>query len=127
MMKKATLLGAAVISAGALLLTGCSSASDEGADPTDGPITLEYWAWGTAQQPLVDAWNASHPDTQVTRTDAGGGTDSSAKLLTATRAGNAPDVALIEFNTLPDDHRGEGVELDERDVGCVAGARGGEE
>lgn len=101
MMKKATLLGAAVISAGALLLTGCSSASDEGADPTDGPITLEYWAWGTAQQPLVDAWNASHPDTQVTRTDAGGGTDSSAKLLTATRAGNAPDVALIEFNTLP--------------------------
>lgn len=69
--------------------------------PAEGPITLDYWAWGTAQGPLVDAWNAANPDVQVTRTDAGGGTDSSAKLLTATRAGNAPDVALVEFNTLP--------------------------
>ena len=35
------------------------------------------------------------------RTDAGGGTDSSAKLVTATRAENAPDVAIVEYNTLP--------------------------
>lgn len=95
------LFPAAVIAAGALLLSSCSSDDGGGGGSADGPITLEYWAWGTSQQPLVDAWNAANPDIQVTRTDAGGGTDSSAKLLTATRAGNAPDLALIEFNTLP--------------------------
>ncbi|WP_166849635.1 ABC transporter substrate-binding protein [Isoptericola sp. BMS4] len=94
---------AASVAAVALTLAACSSGGDDaGAGATDeGPITLDYWAWGTAQQPMVDAWNAAHPDVQVKRTDAGGGTDSSAKLVTATRAENAPDVAIVEYNTLP--------------------------
>lgn len=86
-----------------LTAAGCSSdggASAE-ADSEDGPVTLEYWAWGEAQTPIVEAWNSSHPDIQVKHTDAGGGSDSSAKLVTATRAGNAPDVALVEYPTLP--------------------------
>jgi multiple sugar transport system substrate-binding protein len=94
----------ALLSTVALSLAACStgSGSEGGGDTAaDGPITLDYWAWGTAQQPMVDAWNAAHPDIQVKRTDAGGGTDSSAKLVTATRAGNAPDVAIVEYNTLP--------------------------
>ncbi len=83
-------------------LAGCSGDDSPGAEKTaDGPITLDYWAWGTSQDGLVDAWNSAHPDVQVKRTDAGGGTDSSTKLLTATRAGNAPDAALVEFQTLP--------------------------
>lgn len=91
------------VAAVALTLAACSSGGeDAGAGAADeGPITLDYWAWGTAQQPMVDAWNAAHPDIQVERTDAGGGTDSSAKLVTATRAENAPDVAIVEYNTLP--------------------------
>jgi len=54
----------ATLSAVALTLTACSSGSGSGgAEPDDGgPITLDYWAWGTAQQPMVDAWNATHPD-----------------------------------------------------------------
>ncbi|WP_205834718.1 ABC transporter substrate-binding protein [Microbacterium salsuginis] len=97
-MKRRALLGTTIAIA-ALAISGCAGggSGSEG----DGPITLEYWAWGTSQKPLVDAWNASHPDIQVKHTDAGGGTDSSAKLVTATRAGNAPDVALVEYNTLP--------------------------
>ncbi|MGW8482304.1 ABC transporter substrate-binding protein [Microbacterium sp. NPDC055903] len=98
-MQRSKFIGAsAVIAVAALALSGCAAGSDEA---TDGPITLEYWAWGTTQKPLVDAWNASHPDIQVKHTDAGGGTDSSAKLVTAQRADNAPDVALVEYNTLP--------------------------
>ncbi|MGH3588880.1 MAG: ABC transporter substrate-binding protein, partial [Pseudonocardia sp.] len=85
----------------ALVLAACSSGADAGSEGDDGPVTLDYWAWGTAQQPMVDAWNAAHPDIQVKHTDAGGGTDSSAKLVTATRAENAPDVAIVEYNTLP--------------------------
>ena len=88
------------IAVAALALTGCASGDDSGSS-ADGPITLEYWAWGTTQKPLVDAWNAAHPDIQVKHTDAGGGGDSSAKLVTAQRADNAPDVALVEYNTLP--------------------------
>ncbi|MEL7977016.1 extracellular solute-binding protein [Isoptericola sp. F-RaC21] len=81
----------------------CACSSDDPAAPTadDGPVVLDYWGWGTAQKPMIDAWNATHPDIQVRHTDAGGGTDSSAKLVTATRADNAPDVALVEYNTLP--------------------------
>jgi multiple sugar transport system substrate-binding protein len=96
---------ASVASAAAvvLALAACSSGGDDpvAGDTGDGPITLDYWAWGTAQQPMVDAWNAAHPDIQVKRTDAGGSTDSSAKLVTSTRAENAPDVAIVEYNTLP--------------------------
>jgi multiple sugar transport system substrate-binding protein len=98
-------LGLVGIATTAALLAGCSSsdapsgsvAQDEG----DGPITLEYWAWGTTQDPLVDAWNKAHPDIQVRHTDVGGGSDTSSKLVTATRAKNAADVALVEYNTLP--------------------------
>lgn len=93
----AALAGVAIT---ALALAGCAGGS-EGEGSSDGPIKLEYWAWGTSQAPLVEAWNAAHPDIQVTHTDAGGGSDSSAKLVTATRADNAPDVALVEYNTLP--------------------------
>lgn len=99
-----TATAVATASALALVLAACSSGGDGdgGAEAEgDGPITLDYWAWGTAQQPMVDAWNAAHPDVQVKLTDAGGGTDSSAKLVTATRAENAPDVAIVEYNTLP--------------------------
>lgn len=97
-------LAAAVASVALLGVSACSgggTGAEEGTAGSDGPITLSYWAWGTAQQPLVDAWNASHPNIQVKHTDAGGGTDSSTKLVTATRAENAPDVALVEYTTLP--------------------------
>ncbi|WP_167132727.1 ABC transporter substrate-binding protein [Paramicrobacterium chengjingii] len=89
----------AILAIAAIALSGCSAAPGDGA--SGGPVTLEYWAWGTTQKPLVDAWNEAHPDIQVKHTDAGGGSDSSAKLVTATRAENAPDVALVEYNTLP--------------------------
>lgn len=82
----------------ALTLGACSARAVPG---RGGPITLDYWAWGTAQEPLVRAWNETHPDIQVRHTDAGGGDDSAAKLVTASRAGNAPDVALVEYPTLP--------------------------
>lgn len=78
-----------------------SSAAESGSAANGDAITLNYWAWGTAQDGLVAAWNKAHPNIQVTHTDAGGGTDSSAKLLTAARAGEAPDVSVVEYQTLP--------------------------
>jgi len=80
-----------------IAVTGCSSTN--GADGE--PVTLEYWAWAPGSQEEVDAFNTAHPDIQVQYTDAGGGETSSAKLVTALRAGNAPDLALVENTSLP--------------------------
>ncbi|MDT0270221.1 extracellular solute-binding protein [Streptomyces sp. DSM 44915] len=80
----------------ALLLAGCAGG------PADGDVvTLDYWCWSQAQGAKVAAFNAAHPDIQVRHTDAGGGTDTATKLLTASRAGNAPDIACVEYQTVP--------------------------
>lgn len=81
----------------ATAITGCAASGDASGEP----VTLEYWAWAPGSQEEVDAFNASHPDIQVKHTDAGGGETSSAKLITALRAGNAPDLALVENTSLP--------------------------
>ncbi|MDT0317763.1 extracellular solute-binding protein [Streptomyces millisiae] len=67
----------------------------------DGVVTLDFWCWGDVPSARVEAFNAAHPDIQVRRTDAGGGNDSATKLLTASRAGNAPDVTCVEYQTIP--------------------------
>jgi len=88
----------AALGASALVLTGCSAGGDAA---SDGPVSLDYWSWTPNTQQIVDIWNEENPDIQVKYTDAGGGKDSSAKLLTSSRAGNAPDMALVEYTTLP--------------------------
>ncbi|UED86452.1 extracellular solute-binding protein [Streptomyces profundus] len=65
----------------------------------DGVVTLDYWCWGETTK--VEEFNATHTDIQINHTDAGGGNDSSIKLLTASRAGNAPDVSCVEYQTIP--------------------------
>jgi multiple sugar transport system substrate-binding protein len=83
-----------------IVLAGCTG-SDSGSGGGSGPVQLEFWAWSAESQAVVDQWNEANPDIQVTYTDAGGGDDSSTRLVTATRAGTAPDVALVEYLTLP--------------------------
>lgn len=87
----------AVVGLSLVGLAACSSPSTS----SDGPVELTYWSWGANIQDVVDQWNSENPDIQVKYTDAGGGSDSSAKLVTAARAGNAPDVALVEYTTMP--------------------------
>ncbi|MFE7506610.1 ABC transporter substrate-binding protein [Promicromonospora sp. NPDC057488] len=91
------LVACAATVASLAVLSGCGAAS---ADP-EGPVTLEYWAWPAGSKTVVDEWNAANPDIQIKLSDAGGGDESSQKLLTASRAGNAPDLALVEYTTLP--------------------------
>ncbi|GAA3591365.1 extracellular solute-binding protein [Nonomuraea rosea] len=107
-MRITRLAGSIAVLGTAAVLAACSSGtsgSTSGSTGTPaaaaGPVTLEFWCWGTTQKPKVEAFNKSHPDIQVKQTDVGGGTDTAAKLLTATRAGNGPDAACIEYETLP--------------------------
>ncbi|WP_043617061.1 ABC transporter substrate-binding protein [Nonomuraea candida] len=94
----------------AVLLAACSSGTNgSGGDGAGGatqaartgPVTLQFWCWSAGQKEKVAAFNKAHPDIQVRHTDAGGGTDTAAKLLTASRAGNAPDATCLEYQTLP--------------------------
>ncbi|MEV4110142.1 sugar ABC transporter substrate-binding protein [Nonomuraea sp. NPDC049695] len=88
----------------AAVLAACSSgtpASTGTPAANAGPVTLEFWCWGSAQKANVEAFNKAHPNIQVKHTNVGGGTDTATKLLTANRAGNGPDAACMEYETVP--------------------------
>lgn len=101
MKRRSVLSAAATAAVAALVLAGCSGGSSGADDTNGGKVTLSFWSWAPGTDDIVAKWNESHPDIQVKHTDAGGGDASSAKLLTATRAGNAPDLAAVEYTTLP--------------------------
>jgi multiple sugar transport system substrate-binding protein len=86
----------------ALSLGACASSPDSAApEPAEGPITLEWWTWWGNAEAYVDAWNAENPDVQVKVNNVGIGEEQTAKLLAAVRAGEGPDLALAEYQSLP--------------------------
>lgn len=98
-MRSRTLIAVASAAIVGLALAGCSSGGASGSQGDK--VSLSFWSWAPNTQKLVDVWNKAHPDIQVKYTDAGGGNDSAPKLRTASRAGNAPDLAAVEYTTLP--------------------------
>lgn len=109
-MQRRTALIAGALSA-ALGLAACSSGSggaggggggDGAADElATGPITVWYSnneqevAWGEA---MVEAWNADHPDEQITGQEIPAGSSSEEVIGAAITAGNAP---CLIYNTAP--------------------------
>jgi multiple sugar transport system substrate-binding protein len=99
---RARLALGAIITASALLLTGCSA--DVKPNPVGkgtGPITIWYSnneqevAWG---KQLVSAWNADHPDEQVKGQEIPAGKTSEEVIGAAITAGNTP---CLIYNTAP--------------------------
>lgn len=88
------LVGALV--AGALLMTGCGEAP-----ASDGKVTLTFWDWDPNMDKVVAIWNGAHPDIQVTLTNPAGGDQLVSKMITAHQAGNGPDIAKVEYQSLP--------------------------
>ena len=80
-----------------LALTACTS----GGDDAGGPVTLEFWAWGSNIDKRVAVWNQSHPDIQVNISAPASGNDFPVRVLTAVRAGEGPDIAQAEYTQLP--------------------------
>ena len=96
-MRKSRIAAASMALVLGATLAACSSTGGSG----DEPVTIQFWAWAPGMDVAVQKFNETHDNIKVTYTDAGGGTDSSAKLITSVRAGNAPDAALIENTSLP--------------------------
>jgi multiple sugar transport system substrate-binding protein len=96
---------AAAVLAAALVVTACGSDSGGGAGSeaaaARGPITIWYSnnaqeiAWG---KQVVDAWNKSHPDEQVTAQEIPAGKSSEEVIGAAITAGTEP---CLIYNTSP--------------------------
>ncbi|MDQ0644202.1 ABC transporter substrate-binding protein [Microbacterium murale] len=102
--QRRTLTAIAGFAAAALVLAGCSGTpeSDEAAPQEEsGPVTLEFWAWGSNVDKRVAEWNEANPDIQVNISAPAGGVDMPVKVLAAVRAGEGPDMVQAEYTQMP--------------------------
>ena len=98
MRRSIKLAAVAVAAALTIGMAGCSA----GSGASSGPVKLTYWAWAPNMDKVVDVWNESHPDIQVTVQKQDGGDPAVTKLLTAVKAGSgAPDIMQAEYQKLP--------------------------
>lgn len=90
--------------AGALGACG-GGADDAPSGSTTGakkPVRVTFWSALRGSQEVVDAFNRTHDRIQVDfQQIPSGGQGGYAKLSNAARAGNAPDVATIEYPQVP--------------------------
>ncbi|MEU5363942.1 sugar ABC transporter substrate-binding protein [Streptomyces sp. NPDC005925] len=87
--------------------TGCGGGGtdDAGADTSceksSGKVTLQYWSWVPGMQKAVDVWNKENPDVRVKlKTTPAGNAGTYQNLSNALKAGKAPDLGQIEYDSL---------------------------
>lgn len=102
---RAARLVAAVVAIGLAAACGGGSSAPTGTaasgDPAQ-PVTLTFWSWVPDIQKAVDAFNTAHPGIKVKLETITPGPDGGyAKMLAAVKAGNAPDVAQVGYDSLP--------------------------
>ncbi|MFC5171823.1 ABC transporter substrate-binding protein [Streptomyces mutomycini] len=94
---------AAALAAGALL-SGCGT-DDGGDEPAaSGPASLTYWAWAPGLDKVADIWNkgpGKEAGITVTVKKQASGDDLVTKIITAAKAGKAPDLVQAEYQALP--------------------------
>lgn len=98
----------ATVMLAALALTGCSTAaSTSGAGSaacaaSDGPVNLTFTSWVPGIDKVVALWNAKNPKIQVkVSTVPNGNSGTYQNFFTQLKAGNAPDIGQVEYDTLP--------------------------
>jgi multiple sugar transport system substrate-binding protein len=97
------LTATAAVAALGLLATACGGGDGSTDAASAGkPVTLEYWTWTLGAKSTVDAFNKTHQDVKVKFTEIPSGTEGYGKLANAVKAGNAPDVATIEYQMVPE-------------------------
>jgi multiple sugar transport system substrate-binding protein len=97
--KKVALTSVALF-ASVAMIAGCSSTSSDQAD-SSGNQELTFWSWVPNIDKVVAKWNSTHANIHVTVSKQASGDDLVTKLLTASKAGNPPDLAQAEYQALP--------------------------
>lgn len=97
-----------LLAAGLLVTaTACGGGSGKKSDdakgePTaKGKVDLTFWDWDPNMDKVVAKWNAAHPEIHVKLSNPAGGDQLVAKMITAHEAKNGPDIAKVEYQSLP--------------------------
>jgi multiple sugar transport system substrate-binding protein len=108
---KTTLRSVSVLLTAALGLAACSSGGDDTASegaatdacaPSTGPVTLTFTSWIPGIEDVVKVWNDKNPNIQVkVQTGPNGNGGTYQNFFNQLKAGNAPDLGQIEYDTLP--------------------------
>jgi multiple sugar transport system substrate-binding protein len=120
--RSARALLAAVATSCLLVLAGCGGDDDEGGaagggggggggasetaaaecKKSTGNVNLDFWSWVPGVEKAVEKWNADNPNIQVkVKETPAGNAGTYQNMFNALKAGNAPDLAQIEFDSLP--------------------------
>lgn len=106
---RAPLKSVGVLLTSVLALAACSSGGDSGSGtsanacaPSTGPVTLTYTSWIPGLEDVVKVWNAKNPNIQVkVQTGPNGNGGTYQNFFNQLKAGNAPDLGHVEYDTLP--------------------------
>lgn len=105
--RRTMLAGAAALGLTGTLAACGGSDDDTGTDDDSASggsgerVKLTYWSWAPNMEKVAALWNGKNPDIQVTVSKQAGGGEIVAKLITAKKAGNAPDLIQAEYQSLP--------------------------
>jgi multiple sugar transport system substrate-binding protein len=86
-----------------VVMAACGGASSTGSSSSSsGPVNLTFWSWVPNIQTSIDLFNSTHPGIHVTLNSVTAGNNGTyAKMFTAIKAHNAPDLGQIEYQFLP--------------------------
>lgn len=83
-------------------LTACGSGESGQSGSSGEPVNVTFWGWAPGYDKSVALFNSTHPDVHVTfQKTASGSGGGYAKMLNAVKAGNAPCLAQVGYETLP--------------------------
>ncbi|MDG9712904.1 ABC transporter substrate-binding protein [Streptomyces sp. DH10] len=94
---------AVAVALGATALAACGSESGD-SETESGPVSLTYWTWTPGMDKVVDLWNkgpGKKDQITVTVKKQASGDTLVTKILTAHKAGKAPDLVQAEYQALP--------------------------
>lgn len=79
--------------------SGSSSSASASCAPAKGKVTLQYWNTVPGMDKVVALWNKQNPNIQVQTKDISN--DQYGTISNALKAGNAPDLAQVGYDELP--------------------------
>jgi multiple sugar transport system substrate-binding protein len=85
-----------------LAVLAASLSACGGSSAASGPVNLTFWGFNQQIADQANLFNQSHPNIHVTGIKQDSGPNQYyPKVLTAVKAGNGPDVALVEYQYIP--------------------------
>ncbi|AXK33575.1 extracellular solute-binding protein [Streptomyces armeniacus] len=104
--RRSLLAASAATAATGLAVTGCGSDDDGESSSKRKPgekIQMTFWAWVPGIDKAVDLWNKQNPEIQVRLEKVSPHNSAQyAKMHSALKAGNPPDLAQVEYMNIPE-------------------------